>query len=125
MKNPCLYYKCIKCCLETEMPLLKIDIERIKRLEMEYDHFVINKDGWLQLKNYDGKCVFNYDTQCAIYEKRPEGCQLYPIIYDEEKKSATLDEICPYRTEFRISEIELAKLKSLIIRLNDERDRRK
>jgi len=107
------------------MPLLNKDIERIKRLEMEYDHFVINKDGWLQLKNYDGKCVFNDGNHCTIYEKRPEGCQLYPLIYDEEKNYATLDEICPYETEFRISEIKLAKLRSLIIRLNDERDRRK
>jgi len=107
------------------MPLLKKDIERIKKLELKYDHFVINNDGWLQLKNYDGKCVFNDGNQCAIYEKRPEGCKLYPIIYDEEQNCATLDEDCPHGNEFRISEIELAKLRSLIIRLKDERSQRK
>lgn len=125
MKNPCLYYKCIKCCLETEMPLLKKDIARIKNLEIKYDYFVINNDGWLQLKNYNGKCVFNDGEQCTIYEKRPEGCQLYPIIYDEEKNCATLDEVCPHGREFRISKIKLANIRSLILRLNDERSRRK
>ena len=107
------------------MPLLKKDIEQIKRLEMKHDHFVINKDGWLHLKNYDGKCVFNDGNQCVVYEKRPEGCKLYPIIYDEEKNCAILDEDCPHGNEFRISKIELTKLRSLIIRLKDERSRRK
>ena len=59
MANFCTDYKCVQCCLETEMPLLKKDIKRIGRLGFGCDYFVVNRDGWLQLKNYDGRCVFN------------------------------------------------------------------
>jgi len=103
------------------MPLLKKDIERIKRLGFDYDYFVVNRDGWLQLKNYDGRCVFNDGKRCSIYEDRPEGCKFYPIIYDEDKNCATLDEDCPHRDDFKISKINVVLLISLVTRLKDER----
>ena len=125
MKNCCIDYKCIECCLETEMPLLKEDIERIKGLGFDYDYFVVNRDGWLRLKNRDGRCVFIDGNQCLIYENRPEGCKSYPILYDEDKNCATLDEDCPHRDEFKISESDLRIVTSLVIKLRDERKRRK
>ena len=125
MKNCCIRYKCIECCLETEMPLLKEDIERIKGLGFDYDYFVVNRDSWLRLKNRDGRCVFIDGNQCMIYENRPEGCKSYPILYDEDKNCATLDEDCPHRDEFKISESDLRIVTSLVIKLRDERKRRK
>lgn len=121
MISPCIRYKCIQCCLETEMPLLKSDIERITRLGFDYDYFLVNRDGCLRLKNYDGRCVFNDGEQCSIYENRPEGCKSYPIIYDEDKNCAILDEYCPYREEFIISETDRLKLISLVTKLKDEK----
>ena len=121
MKSPCIYNNCIHCCLETEMPLLKKDIERIERLGFNYDCFVINRDGWLQLKNCDGRCVFSDGKQCLIYENRPEGCRSYPIIYDEDKNCAVLDEVCPHIDEFKISKINVVRLRSIITRLKDEK----
>lgn len=103
------------------MPLLKKDIERIKRLGFNYDYFVVNRNGWLQLKNYDGKCVFNDGKQCSIYEDRPEGCKSYPLIYDEDKNCAALDECCPHRDEFKASKINIVMLRSIVTRLKDER----
>jgi Fe-S-cluster containining protein len=122
MKSPCVHHKCIQCCLETEMPLSKKDLEQIKRLGLDYDYFVVNKDGWLQLKNYNGRCVFNDDNQCSIYENRPEGCKLYPIIYDENENCPILDEDCPHRDEFKISKINVVILRSIVTRLKDERE---
>ena len=121
MNNPCLSHKCIQCCLETEMPLLKKDIERIKRLGFSSDYFVINRDGWLQLKNYDERCVFHDGKQCSIYKNRPEGCKSYPIIYDEDKNSAILDKDCPHKDEFKISKNNIKMLKSIVARLKDEK----
>ncbi len=121
MKNPCIRYSCVQCCLKTEMPLLKKDIERIKKLGFNYHYFIINKDGWLQLKNYNGKCVFNDGKQCLIYKYRPEGCKSYPIIYDEIENCSILDKDCPHRDEFKISEIGIEKLQLLIRKLEDER----
>jgi hypothetical protein len=124
MKSCCMHHKCIQCCLETEMPLSKEDIERIKRLGFDYDYFVVNRDSWLQLKNCDGRCVFNDGKQCLIYENRPEGCKLYPIIYDEDENCATLDEDCPHRDEFKISEVELEMVSFLVTKLKNERIQR-
>lgn len=106
------------------MPLLTEDIEQIKRLGLTYDYFAINRDNWLQLKNYDGRCIFNDGKQCLIYENRPEGCKIYPIIYDEDKNCVTLDEDCPHRVEFKISEIDLRMVISLVTKLKDERRQR-
>lgn len=125
MKSCCIRYKCIQCCLETEMPLSKEDIERIKGLGFGYNSFVVSRDGWLQLKNYDGRCVFNDGKQCLIYENRPEGCKLYPIIFDEGRNCATLDKDCPHRDEFKMSEIDLGMVASLVTKLKDERRQRK
>lgn len=45
MKNPCIRYKCVQCCLETEMPLSKKDLDQIRRLGFNDDYFVVNKNG--------------------------------------------------------------------------------
>ena len=125
MENCCIRFKCTQCCLETEMPLSKKDIERIKRLGFDYDSFVVNRDGWLQLRNHNGKCIFNDGKQCLIYENRPEGCKSYPIIYDEDENCATLDEDCPHRDEFKMSEINSGIVTSLVTKLKNERRQRK
>jgi Fe-S-cluster containining protein len=103
----------------------KEDIERIKGLGFDYDYFVVNRGSWLQLRNYDGRCVFNDGKRCLIYKNRPEGCRLYPIIYDEDKKCAALDEDCPHRDEFKISERDSRIEASLVTKLKDERRQRK
>jgi Fe-S-cluster containining protein len=103
------------------MLLQKEDIERIKGLGFDNSHFVVNRDGWLQLKNYDGRCVFNECKKCLIYEYRPEGCKLYPIIYDEGKNRTTLDVDCPHRDEFKISKIKEKFVFSLVKTIIEER----
>ena len=125
MKSCCMRYKCVQCCLETEMPLSKEDIERIKGLGFDYDYFVVKRSGWLQLRNYDGRCVFNDGKRCLIYKNRPEGCRLYPIIYYEDNKCVALDEECPLIDEFKISEKDLRTEVSLVTKLKDERRQRK
>lgn len=124
MKGFCVRYKCIQCCLETEMPLSNEDVERIKGLGFEFDFFVVSRNGWLQLKNSDGRCVFNDGKQCLIYSNRPEGCKLYPITYDEDEKCVVLDEDCPHRDSFKISEVELKLVSALVSKLKKERMQR-
>jgi len=124
MKSCCMRYKCIQCCLETEMSLSNGDVERIKGLGFDHDSFVVSKDGWLQLKNNDGRCVFNDGKQCLIYENRPEGCKLYPITCDEDKNCAVLDKDCPHRNNFKISKVELELVSFLVTKLKNERVQR-
>ena len=40
---PCLKHRCVKCCLETRMPLLDLDLKRI--LKLGYDRSIENKGG--------------------------------------------------------------------------------
>ncbi|ACB40658.1 YkgJ family cysteine cluster protein [Pyrobaculum neutrophilum] len=91
-------FRCIKCgicCIGTEMELLADDIARITSRGYKLEEFAEERDGVYRLKNVDGHCVF-YDPStrsCRIYDIRPVGCRLYPLIYDGEK--VDVDRTCP------------------------------
>jgi Fe-S-cluster containining protein len=120
MKSCCMDYNCIQCCLETSMPLSNRDIKRISRLGFDTNFFVIERDGWLQLKNHDGRCVFHSGKICSIYKNRPEGCRSYPIIYDKDENRAVLDEDCPHRDKFQMPEIAIKELLDIVSKLERE-----
>lgn len=125
MKSCCIDHNCIQCCLETTMPLSYEDIEKIKKLGFETDFFVIEDDGWLQLKNQKGRCVFHNGTTCSIYEDRPEGCRLYPVIYDKDKRCAVFDKDCPHTKCFQIKNSIKKQLNILVSKIEYERAERK
>lgn len=119
MENICLKKGCIVCCTDTQMPLSSNDIKRIEALGFKKDSFVVSQKGWLQLKNLNGLCVFHDGKRCSIYKHRPEGCKLYPVIFDYDRKQDILDKECPYNTSFSLSQhtrIQLYTLVSTIIR---------
>ena len=125
MKRCCMDYECIQCCLETEMSLSNEDIEQIKGLGFATKFFITKRDGWLQLKNYNGRCAFYNGVGCSIYENRPEGCKLYPIIYDKDKNCAVLDEDCSHREKFEISKTAIQQVSDLVSKLECESAQRK
>lgn len=98
----CLHHKCTLCCHSTEMPLSNEDIAKIQNLGYEENFFVREKQGLKYLKNRRGRCVF-LECNCAIYENRPEGCKLYPVVLDSRTGRAILDELCPFQKEFHVS----------------------
>ena len=124
-RNICIRNKCIKCCIETSMPLSNEDIESIQRIGYDKNHFVRLKEGWLKLKNENGRCVFHNGKICLIYENRPEGCRSYPLIFNEECKSAVVDEECPHKDSFKFTQEDIDKLQELINRLKSQRNDRK
>lgn len=75
------------------------DIECLEKKGYNIDFFVrFDKEGYATLRNHQGHCVF-YDPKkrhCKVRAHRPEGCRIYPIIYDEDK-GITVDAICPSR----------------------------
>jgi uncharacterized protein len=86
------------------MLLLDEDVKRIAGLGYEEQFFAEESEGFKVLKNSRaGRCVFHDGTRCTIYENRPKGCKLYPIIFDEDSMSAVKDHFCPYRDEFVLS----------------------
>jgi len=111
---PCVNHTCVLCCLETQMLLSPADLLRIERLGYERADFALKAaDGWY-LKNVAGHCVFLEKDGCRIYSNRPEGCRLYPLLYDEASRRARLDYLCPYCREFRVSKGDLKTLKNLL-----------
>ncbi len=112
--------RCGKCCERTEMPLSIADVKRLKKAGYKLEEFAfMDKDGYIRLKN-KGKWCYFYDPEkkvCKIYEYRPLGCRLYPIIYCDGV-GIIVDEICPMKDTF--SEVELrTKGKILIKHLRD------
>ncbi len=88
------------------MLLSKKDIQRLEVLGYRRNQFVrFDKQGYATLKNLEGYCFF-YDLtnrRCSVYSNRPSGCQVYPVIVDEEK-GIVLDTICEARNT--VSEVE-------------------
>lgn len=121
MKSPCRYFNCIQCCKETVMLLSNADIKRIENLGFPRDLFVDDVEGWPQLKNQNGHCVFHDGMKCLIYTNRPEGCALYPVIYDMDNDCAIIDGDCPYGGHFSISQNVRKQLFSLVSRIESER----
>jgi len=110
--NKCV--DCGICCNQTEMILSETDIIlilNIASLNLKREDFVQkNSEGYYQLKNIKGLCVFlKKDTKlCKIYEFRPRGCRFYPIIYDLDLKKCIYDKDCPRIALFNLTKQELS-----------------
>jgi Fe-S-cluster containining protein len=117
---PCTKHKCALCCVKTEMPLSHSDMDRISKLGYTVKDFAVkSQNGW-QLKNRFGKCVFLSSNGCIIYAYRPEGCQLYPLVFDEETGRNVKDDVCPHRGEFRVTRHDKKKLTLFLQKLKME-----
>ncbi len=97
---------CGVCCTETEMLLCKKDIKSLEKRGLNQRQFInFDKNGYAMLKNRDGYCVF-YDLKnrkCSVYEDRPKGCRVYPVILEEET-GIILDDICQSRNTITFEE---------------------
>ncbi|MBE8539282.1 YkgJ family cysteine cluster protein [Geoglobus acetivorans] len=109
---------CHECCVETEMQLSERDLKRIESLGYDRNDFSVEVDGVRILRNIDGKCLFLKDGQCSIYDSRPLGCRLYPVVYDVDKKRAVVHDFCPSAAEIPVSKIKRVE-RTLIKHIKD------
>jgi dCTP deaminase len=125
--SPCRRHGCDLCCRATEMPLTAADIGRIRELGFEPRYFAEAIDGWLQLRNTaDGRCFFLHEGLCSIYPYRPEGCALYPVVFDIDGGRAVADPDCPHGGEWPVTAEGARRVRCLVERLQRERrDRRR
>jgi uncharacterized protein len=106
--------------MDTQMPLLPSDLKRLaSKTRRDIDEFSIRDeaDGPRRLRNIDGQCVFLNETGCSIYEDRPAGCRLYPLVMDPDTHQGILDPDCPHTRHFRIRPRDRAALADLVHRL--------
>ena len=95
------------------MELSSGDIERLAEAGYRPEEFAVIRNGVPHLRNVDGWCYFYSfaDKKCRVFEKRPLGCYLYPVV-QMANEGAVVDELCPMGQT--ISEQELkAKAKIL------------
>lgn len=115
---------CGICCEKTEMLLAKADIRLLEKAGYNREKFVcLNRQGFAQLRNSRGHCVF-YQTakhRCRAYRHRPLGCRIYPIIYSEEE-GVIVDDLCPLAGTVSKKEIEskAEKLTRLLQKIDSE-----
>ena len=121
MKDACLQYRCIKCCLDTEMPLSNSDIVRIMTLGFPENFFAVKRNGNRQLRNLSGRCVFHNGQRCTIYSYRPEGCQIYPVVFNDDVGEAVLDSYCSHREKFQLTPGISRKVIKLVRKLDAEK----
>jgi len=119
---PCTIHNCVKCCIETRMPLSRFDIERISRQGYRFKDFVVKRKRERRLKNRNGRCVFLGDNGCKIYSFRPEGCRLYPLVYNKKYRKVVVHGLCPYGHEFKVSRDDTENLYAFFKKLSKKRE---
>jgi Fe-S-cluster containining protein len=105
------------------MPLTLKDIRRIQKKGYKPSEFIVKRNGERQLRNIEGLCFFLEKGRCTIYRDRPEGCRIYPLIFDENCKRVIIDTDCSHHEEFSINPISAEKLRKLIRVIDREKSR--
>ena len=111
--SPCVRKGCSMCCRETVMPITATEASKLsRRTGLSEEQFCsVDETGVRRLlNNQETKaCVFLATTSslptapgvCSVYDSRPLGCRMYPVILDNDD-SAILDDLCPHKSEFDI-----------------------
>lgn len=104
------------------MPLTEADIARIESLGHRRENFCeLDDESVPQLLNDGDHCVFlGKNGLCSIYEHRPEGCRLYPLVWDRDAERVVRDDFCPWNRAFKIPKESEAALIRVLQTLRDE-----
>ncbi len=107
------------------MTLTEADVARLEAAG-ERRFYRIAEDGSCQLVNRGGRCVFLSPTgTCTVYQLRPEGCELYPLVLDLGSGRVVRDSFCPHRREFPSSRPARQRVRESVAREEDEARRRR
>ena len=99
------------------MPLSQDDIDRLSGLG--YRGFIIVEDNEKRLRNLKGECFFLSENGCKVYQNRPEGCRLYPLILNLDD-TVGVDSDCPQAEDFTYTNEDISKLRALVNRIEKE-----
>ena len=111
LQLPCVTASCSRCCRDTTMPLTREEAAKIaRRTGKDVSAFTWENDqGVLTLLNEASTraCTFLLTDSaeadapglCSIYEFRPKGCRMYPVVLNDDDR-AVVDEECPHPDGF-------------------------
>ena len=134
-ESPCAAKGCSACCHDVEMILTEDDLRRLREARPGEDFWRLADDGFLELRTRDAPaarggqgrpCWFlDPEGRCTVHAVRPEGCRLYPAMWDDGLRAAALDDdYCPHTDGFVLSPGLKAPVRDLAARLHAERRRR-
>ncbi len=117
------------------MLLTNDDVLRLRAARPGLDFQFRTEDGYVQLRTRDGPaapgmkgkpCIFLDPVgRCSVHAERPEGCRLFPAVWDDEAQKVILDaQYCPHTTEFLVPSATADAVRRLAGRLHAERDAR-
>lgn len=122
--SSCRRHDCHFCCIDSKMTLTEADVSVLE--SAGYSDFVrLNSRGDLELKNRGGRCVFLIEGGCGVYELRPEGCRLFPLILDMRSNRVVRDEYCPHWRDFPIDANRAERLRQSVEIETAEAERRR
>ena len=122
--NPCLRHGCHACCVGTMMTLTLEDVDRLA-VRGHRGFYRVTADGAIQLINRRGRCVFLRGSECAVYDDRPEGCRLYPLILDRDLDRVVTDDFCPHVGEFEFGPDDEKRLRNSVATEDSEAEGRR
>jgi Fe-S-cluster containining protein len=127
--SPCVAHACSACCHGTEMMLTEADLARLQAARPG-EVFWRDDDGDVLLRTVggpEGPCWFlDAAGRCTVYADRPDGCRLYPAIWDVDEHRVRLDdEGCPFTAEFAVPRAVEDAVRRLAARLVAEGDARR
>jgi len=96
------------------MPLSRVDVARIRGQGYKVRDFAQGHGNRRTLRNVGGRCYFLREGICTIYNARPAGCRLYPLVYNEDRHRGVMDTCCPHRDEFSVEEEDREALLLLV-----------
>jgi Fe-S-cluster containining protein len=106
------------------MTLTEADVSMLESAGFT-DFVRLNTRGDLELKNRGGRCVFLTEAGCGVYEIRPEGCRLFPLILDMRSDRVVRDDYCPHWRDFPIDVDRAERLRQSVERETAEAERRR
>ena len=118
----CLNAKCSTCCKDTLMPLTLEDIKRLTGKGYKVREFVVTCGGERKLRNLNGYCFFLDEGVRSVYDERPTGCRLYPLVADW-RGMVRIDPMCRHGDKFTIDEEDVYQLRHLLKKLRAEKRR--
>lgn len=111
------------------MLLTNEDVKRIESKGFMRKDFCLPKeeaDGFNQLRNVNGRCYFlDKKGKCSIYESRPMGCRVYPLVFELSEGDILIDEDCrevKWFAKQQYESVQLATVKDVAQTLLKERE---
>ena len=110
------------------MLLTNEDIQRIESNGYSKKEFCLNlneTNGFWQLRNINGRCYFLTDKgKCSIYTFRPQGCRVYPLVFEISEQDVIIDNDCrevQWFAKQNYSEKQLSQVKKIAKNLLNEK----